>query len=111
MVKETRLEGFDLLSKELCPPSTAANQNQQQQCKQQYQAQTPQIPPQQQQQTMMEGDAWVMNMAQAEERLLLSHANKNKVASILKTLRDRHLDFAGSAATNQLIKVGVTQTV
>lgn len=90
IAKEVRVEGFDLLSKELCANSI-------QQGKQQNQ--NPQNST-----NMMEGDAWVINMNHAE-KLLLSHINRSRVYSILKTLRDRHLDFPGSAVTNYLIKV------
>jgi len=52
---------------------------------------------------MMEGDAWMISMTQAEQ-ILLEHINRGRVFSILKTLRDRHLNFAGSSVTNYLIK-------
>uniref|UniRef100_A0A183CMQ6 Mab-21 domain-containing protein n=1 Tax=Globodera pallida TaxID=36090 RepID=A0A183CMQ6_GLOPA len=112
MAKEIRLEGFDLLSKDLCPSTsgTAQQQNNNNNNKQyQQQQQTTQNQQQQQQQqtntTMMEGDAWVMSTVQAEDKLLHCHANRDKVYSILKALRDRHLDFTGSATTSQLVKV------
>lgn len=110
MAKETRLEGFDLFSRELCPLGPSSTQQHQQNFRQYPQHQNPvqlthHAQQQQQSATMMEGDAWVMNMAQAEERLLLAHVNRDRVLSVLKTLQDRHLDFAGSAVTNQLIKV------
>ena len=95
-MKEARIEGFDLLSKELCPASLS----------QQKQALN-QLQPATQPNTannMMEGDAWVICMTNAE-RMLLAHSNRGKVYSILKTLRDRHLDFPGSAVSNYLIKV------
>lgn len=40
----------------------------------------------------MEGDAWVLSFTEAENRLLLSCPGRKKTLSILKTLRDRHLD-------------------
>jgi hypothetical protein len=55
---------------------------------------------------MMEGDAWMISMTQAES-ILLSHLNRAKVFSILKTLRDRHLNFPSSSVTNYLIKVSL----
>ncbi|KAI1725270.1 mab-21 protein domain-containing protein [Ditylenchus destructor] len=51
----------------------------------------------------MEGDAWAMSMTQAEN-LLLTHLNRRKVLSILKTLRDRHLDYIDSPISNYIIK-------
>jgi hypothetical protein len=98
MAKDVRIEGFDLLSKEI---NSLAGQNKQQQQNQQQQIQC-----QQQSGTtnMMEGDAWVINMTHAED-FLLSNSNRNRVYSILKTLRDRHLDFPGTAVTNHLLKV------
>jgi hypothetical protein len=106
VAKEVRIEGFDLLSKELCSASTSSQQAKQQQQQQpNHQMQSPQPQPQQQNSTnMMEGDAWLISMSHAE-RMLLSHMNRNRVFSILKTLRDRHLDFDGSAVSNYLIKV------
>jgi hypothetical protein len=83
-VKEVRCEGFDLLSREVY---TNAHQTQ----------------PNKQPGSTMEGDAWAMSMAQAEE-ILLNHVNRRKVLSILKTLRDRHLDYPGSPITNYIVK-------
>ncbi|KAL3091323.1 hypothetical protein niasHS_007116 [Heterodera schachtii] len=127
MAKEIRQEGFDLLSKDLCAssPSTSSaanaavqhhqnNNNFNNNKAQQYQQQ--QTPHQQTNTvntvttavattTMMEGDAWLMSTVQAEDKLLQAHTNREKVFSILKTLRDRHLDFSGSATTKQLVKV------
>jgi len=42
----------------------------------------------------MEGDAWVLSFADAENRLLSGGCRK-KCLSLLKTLRDRHLDLPG----------------
>lgn len=42
----------------------------------------------------MEGDAWVLSFAEAENRLLQGGCRK-KCLSLLKTLRDRHLDLPG----------------
>lgn len=110
LVKEVRTNGFDLLSREQCP-ANLLQQNKQQQLQQlnqhHQQQQQNQLQQSQQQQgntNMMEGDAWVINMSHAE-RILLSHINRNRVYSILKTLRDRHLDFPGSAVTNNMIKM------
>lgn len=51
----------------------------------------------------MEGDAWAMSMTQAEN-ILLAQQNRKKALSILKTLRDRHLDYVDSPITNYIIK-------
>ena len=42
----------------------------------------------------MEGDAWVISFSEVQKMLLLGGARK-KCLSILKTLRDRHLDVTG----------------
>lgn len=42
----------------------------------------------------MEGDAWVLSFLEAENRLL-QNGYRKKCLSILKTLRDRHLDLPG----------------
>ena len=63
-----KMEGFDLLSKE-----SVALQNKQSS-------------------TSMEGDAWIISLHEAENLLLVGGARK-KVLSILKTIRDRHLDL------------------
>ena len=65
------MEGFDLLSKE-----SVALQNKQSS-------------------TSMEGDAWIISLHEAENLLLVGGARK-KVLSILKTIRDRHLDLQGN---------------
>ena len=65
---QVKMEGFDLLSKE-----SVALQNKQSS-------------------TSMEGDAWIISLHEAETLLLVGGARK-KVLSILKTIRDRHLDL------------------
>merc|ERR1711920_163664 len=45
--------------------------------------------------TSMEGDAWIISLHEAENLLLVGGARK-KVLSILKTIRDRHLDLQGN---------------
>ena len=65
---QVKMEGFDLLSKE-----SVALQNKQSS-------------------TSMEGDAWIISLHEAENLLLVGGARK-KVLSILKTIRDRHLDL------------------
>jgi len=105
MVKEVRSEGFDLLSKEV---QVQTNQNQSQS---QSQGQSQARPASTSgntsttaaSSTTMEGDAWAMSMTQAED-LLLTHLNRRKVLSLLKTLRDRHLDYAGSPVSNYILK-------
>lgn len=86
IVNEVKTEGFDLLSKEVytLPP------------------QQPQSPNKQPTSTM-EGDAWAMSMHQAEN-ILLSHPNRRKTLSILKCLRDSHLDYPSSPITNYIVK-------
>jgi hypothetical protein len=72
LVAEVKTEGFDLLSKESI---FLAGKN-----------------------AAMEGDAWVLNFAEAENRLLQGGYRK-RCLSILKTLRDRHLDLPGDPIT------------
>ncbi|KRZ11435.1 Protein mab-21, partial [Trichinella zimbabwensis] len=76
LVHEVKQEGFDLHSKEV---STVQGK-----------------------QSAMEGDAWVMSFNQAED-ILLSMGSRRKCLTILKTLRDRHLDN-GAAVTNYVVK-------
>jgi len=71
MAAQVKMEGFDLLSKE-----SVALQNKQSS-------------------TSMEGDAWIISLHEAENLLLVGGARK-KVLSILKTIRDRHLDLQGN---------------
>lgn len=77
LVAEVKTEGFDLLSKE-----SIAMQGKQ---------------------SAMEGDAWVMSFTEVESRLLFGGCRR-KCLSILKTLRDRHLDLPGNPVTNYHIK-------
>ncbi|CAG9859909.1 unnamed protein product [Phyllotreta striolata] len=77
LVAEVKTEGFDLLSKE----SIAA----------------------QGKQTAMEGDAWVLSFLEAENRLLHGGCRR-RCLSILKTLRDRHLDLPGNPVTSYHLK-------
>ncbi|CAD5217411.1 unnamed protein product [Bursaphelenchus okinawaensis] len=90
IVKEVHYEGFDLLSKDMSGPF----QNQ--------------LPPQnaaknQAAQSSMESDAWAISMVNAEDHLL-RHVNRRMVYAILKTLRDRHLNFAATPVSNYIIK-------
>lgn len=71
LVAQVKMEGFDLLSKE-----SAALQNKQSS-------------------SSMEGDAWIISFQEAETQLLIGGARK-KTLSILKTIRDRHLDLQGN---------------
>ena len=66
LAAQVKTEGFDLLSKECLAL--------------------------QGKQSAMEGDAWVISFREAEAALLLGGSRK-KCLSILKTLRDRHLDL------------------
>uniref|UniRef100_A0A914LTF6 Mab-21 domain-containing protein n=1 Tax=Meloidogyne incognita TaxID=6306 RepID=A0A914LTF6_MELIC len=116
VAKEVRIEGFNLLSKDIWPISSSATTTAITN-KQQHNQILLQQPQQQQlnntttittnssssSSSMMEGDAWMISMTQAEQ-ILLEHINRGRVFSILKTLRDRHLNFAGSSVTNYLIK-------
>ncbi|XKL61308.1 hypothetical protein PGB90_008365 [Kerria lacca] len=77
LVAEVKTEGFDLLSKE-----SVAMQGKQ---------------------SAMEGDAWVMSFTEVESRLLYA-GSRRKCLSILKTLRDRHLDLPGNPITNYHMK-------
>ncbi|XP_013793198.1 protein mab-21-like [Limulus polyphemus] len=77
LVTEVKAEGFDLLSKDCVTL--------------------------QGKQSAMEGDAWVLNFSEAEDRLLAGGCRK-KCLSILKTLRDRHLDLPGNPVTTYHIK-------
>ncbi|KAH9421894.1 putative nucleotidyltransferase MAB21L1 isoform X1 [Dermatophagoides pteronyssinus] len=70
LVAEVKAEGFDLLSKECVSL--------------------------QGKQSSMEGDAWVLSFLEAENRLLQQNGYRKKCLSILKTLRDRHLDLPGA---------------
>jgi hypothetical protein len=54
-------------------------------------------------QSAAEGDAWVISFVDAENRLLQGGCRK-KCLSILKTIRDRHLDLTGQPITNYHMK-------
>uniref|UniRef100_A0A1B0C964 Uncharacterized protein n=2 Tax=Lutzomyia longipalpis TaxID=7200 RepID=A0A1B0C964_LUTLO len=77
IVADVKNEGFDLLSKE-CAALQGKN-------------------------NAMEGDAWIMSFREAENRLLYGGCRK-KCLSILKTLRDRHLDLPGEPITSYHMK-------
>ncbi|VDO39426.1 hypothetical protein V3C99_002631 [Haemonchus contortus] len=77
---EVKNEGFDLTSRET--GAVSAQQNKQA--------------------SSMEGDAWAMNLTGAENVLLAG--NRRKALSILKCLRDTHLDFPGTPITNYILK-------
>ena len=66
LIQEVKAEGFDLLSKECVSL--------------------------QGKQSSMEGDAWVLSFYEAEQRLLSTSIGRKRALSILKTLRDRHLE-------------------
>ena len=57
----------------------------------------------QQQQSSSEGDSWVISFADAEDKLLVN-PNHRKCLSILKTLRDRHLDLPGQPINYYTLK-------
>ena len=99
LISEVKQEGFHLLSKE----SLVSKEKQQQQQQQQ---------PMQQQQSSSEGDSWIISFADAEDKLLVG-GTRRKCLSILKTLRDRHLELPGKTpfsthtpiSFNQLLSV------
>ncbi|KAI5702485.1 hypothetical protein M8J76_003397 [Diaphorina citri] len=77
IVAEIKAEGFDLLSKETFNITGK--------------------------QSALEGDAWVMSFLEVEKRLLLGGCRR-KCLSVLKTLRNRHLDLPGNPITNYCMK-------
>ncbi|XP_050523872.1 protein mab-21-like [Daktulosphaira vitifoliae] len=77
LIVEVKTEGFDLLSKDSVIMHGKQNS--------------------------MEGDAWVMSFTDVENRLLYGGCRR-RCLSILKTLRDRHLDLPGNPITNYHIK-------
>ncbi|GJQ75179.1 putative Mab-21 protein [Trypoxylus dichotomus] len=77
LVVEVKTEGFDLLSKECIAL--------------------------QGKQSAMEGDAWVLSFFEAENKLLMVGCRR-RCLSILKTLRDRHLDLPGNPVSSYHMK-------
>ena len=77
LVGDVKTEGFDLLSRE----SVYMREKQ----------------------SAAEGDAWVISFLQAEN-MLLQGGCRRKCLSILRTLRDRHLDLAGRPIDNYHLK-------
>merc|ERR1712241_393046 len=77
LVAEVKTEGFDLLSKECLSL--------------------------QGKQSAMEGDAWVISFIEAENRLLTGGCRR-QCLSILKTLRDQHLDMPAGPVTAYVMK-------
>ena len=94
-VADCKQEGFLLLSKE----SLIAKEKQQQQQQQQLQP----MHQQHQQQSSSEGDSWVISFAENENKLLAG-GTRRKCLSILKCLRDRHLDLPGQPVNNYVMK-------
>ncbi|CDQ90275.1 unnamed protein product [Oncorhynchus mykiss] len=80
-VAEVKAEGFNLLSKE-CYSLNGK-------------------------QSSAESDAWVLQFGEAENRLLLGGCRK-KCLSVLKTLRDRHLELPGTPLNNYHMKTLVS---
>lgn len=78
LVADVKSEGFDLLSKECLSL--------------------------QGKQSAMEGDAWVIAFNEAEYKLLSSGGCRRRVLSILKTLRDNHLDLPGNPVTSYVLE-------
>merc|ERR1712228_477251 len=77
LVVEVKTEGFDLLSKECLSL--------------------------QGKQSAMEGDAWVISFFEAENRLLQGGCRR-RCLSILKTLRDGHLELPANPITSYILK-------
>ncbi|KAA8594127.1 hypothetical protein FQN60_004961 [Etheostoma spectabile] len=80
-VAEVKAEGFNLLSKE-CYSLNGK-------------------------QSSAESDAWVLQFAEAENRLILGGCRK-KCLSVLKALRDRHLELPGQPLNNYHMKTLVS---
>ncbi|KAJ1114215.1 hypothetical protein NDU88_002454 [Pleurodeles waltl] len=80
-VAEVKAEGFNLLSKE-CHSLSGK-------------------------QSSAESDAWVLQFAEAENRLQMGGCRK-KCLSVLKTLRDRHLELPGQPLNNYHMKTLVS---
>lgn len=90
LINEVKMEGFHLLSKEL-----ASNKDKHQQAgHNHHQQQIHQHQQQQQQQSSSEGDSWSISFLDSEDKLIVG-AGRRRLLSILKTLRDRHLDLPG----------------
>jgi len=51
----------------------------------------------------MEGDAWIISFKEAEKQLLMG-ASRKRCLSILKTLRDRHLNIEGNPVTGYILQ-------
>ncbi|TKR77949.1 hypothetical protein L596_018836 [Steinernema carpocapsae] len=94
VANEVKNEGFDLFSKET--PVAQAKQLQQS-------SSSGAVSGSSAASSSMEGDAWAMSLTQAEN-ILLRHTNRRKTFSILKCLRDTHLDFPQSPITNYIMK-------
>jgi len=118
LVKDVRMEGFDLLSTEIFPQISTNSSGSQ--CEKKLLLAIPSISSPTAKTgvlattatmtattttttTNTEGDAWAMNMENAE-RVLLAHRNISRAFSILKTLRDKHLEFPGTATTNYILR-------
>ena len=100
LINEVKLEGFHLLSKESLSCKDKQLMQQQQQVLQQQQ----QHQQQQQQQSSSEGDSWVISFGESEDKLL-NGGTRRKCLSILKALRDRHLDLPGQPINNYIMKM------
>lgn len=99
LVNEVKSEGFHLLSRE----SVVAKEKQMQMMQQQQQQQHAGPGGANQQQSSSEGDSWVISFAEAEDKLLVG-LNRRKCMSILKTLRDRHLNLPGQPINYYTLK-------
>jgi len=79
LAAQVKMQGFDLLSKEGPPLQNKQNSS------------------------SMEGDAWVISLHEAENILLVGGARR-KCLSMLKTIRDKHLDIQGNPVTVHVIQ-------
>jgi len=96
IVAEVKTEGFDLLSKESISMQVCSLGIQIWQWRKLIELVSRQVFyfSTQGKQSAMEGDAWVLSFTEAENRLLQGGCRK-KCLSLLKTLRDRHLELPG----------------
>jgi len=104
LVQEVKAEGFDLLSKE-CPSLVNKQSSSQQSSSSLGLSSSGGSSASSSSSSSMEGDAWVLCFTEAEDRLLLSSPGRKRTLSILKTLRDRHLEcLPGNPISNYHLK-------
>ena len=108
LVVEVKTEGFDLLSKECLSlqVSKMRERSEPLRSKPSFNFQNAiyhLIFCLQGKQSAMEGDAWVISFTEVENRLLTGGCRR-KVLSLLKTLRDHHLELPGNPITSYILK-------